>query len=147
MAPKAKSRRTLAKDNMPADYFVAIPEPLDIRKKILETSKETVKLLQMHNNIADIRQKKQSGIEELSQKLSDLQKLVGALKRMVPEAQAAELNKDRASKLFVSRMAKESAAEILPETQMGKSKQQKNEKEIDALERELSEIEERLGRI
>ncbi|MCX6711277.1 MAG: hypothetical protein NTZ02_04285 [Candidatus Woesearchaeota archaeon] len=146
----ARSTRAKPKDlleKQPSeDYFVSLVDPLETRRKILETSKQAVKLLQMSNNLAKLRRQREETITELSKKMNELSKLISMVRRIVPEMQAG--NRPTNAKELISRIAKPVTVTAEKQEKQEEAKlPEKSSPELEALEKELSEIEKKLGKL
>jgi transposase len=150
MAKKKKS--SLPKKRNPAvkrapseDYFVSLVDPLSTRRKLLEASKQAVRLLQMHVNMVELKRQRSETITELSRTLNELSRIVSVARKIVPELQEGEMLKNSDAREMISRIAK-SSSEKKQEKKIDEEVE-KSGKELDALEKELAEIEEKLGKL
>jgi hypothetical protein len=66
-------------------FYVHIKEPVEIRKTILESSKQTVKLLQRYENIREVRIRKVEQINKLRKNFRELVVIVNKLKQEMPK--------------------------------------------------------------
>ena len=64
---------------MKDDFFVGIYDPIDVRRNILESSKEIVKSLQSHNALKILREEKLKQYKMMRQVMSELDMLMGRL--------------------------------------------------------------------
>jgi len=150
MAKKKKSslpkKRSVAVKKAPSeDYFVSVVDPLSIRRKLLEASKQAVKLLQMHANMVELKRQRGETISELSKTLTELSRLVYVARKVVPELQEGELLGNSDAKEMISRVSKTSSEK--KQEKKVDDEVEKSGKELDALEKELAEIEEKLGKL
>jgi len=66
-------------------FFIHIREPVEIRKNILESSKQTVQLLQRYEMIRDLRVQKVEQVNRLKRNFKELVVLVNKLKTEMPK--------------------------------------------------------------
>ena len=125
---------------MSKEFFRRIENPNEIRKKILESSKETIHTLKSYQKILDIRERKTTTIKQLKIELKEINMLVDKLRDYFPAELVAEFKetyeKKQKSNKKVSKGKK-------------KSKEKKVKKvvqvsEVTKLESKLSEIENKL---
>lgn len=117
-------------------FFVEVHEPAEIRRNILETLKEIVENLQRFEKFKEIRKDKLEQIAKLGRIIREINKLIPQLKTGLPEI------KVRAAKPEHIRVPKKKAE--------SKSEEEVKERpisEMQKLEAELSEIEEKLGNL
>jgi len=143
---KGSARSAILEKQSSEDHFVSLVDPLETRRKILETSKQAVKLLQMSNNLAKLRRQREETITELSKKMNELSKLTSMVRRIVPEMQAG--NRPTNAKELISRIAKPVTVTAEKQEKQEEAKlPEKSSPELEALEKELSEIEKKLGKL
>jgi hypothetical protein len=68
------------------DFFVGIYEPIDVRRTVLESSKEIVESLQSSTNLKKIRKEKLLLYEEMRQIMSEIDMLVTRLNKKLPKS-------------------------------------------------------------
>lgn len=68
------------------DFFVGVYDPIDVRRNLLEGSKEVVKSLQSYDKLEQIRNKKLAYFKEMRIVMSELDLLVGNLKTKLPKS-------------------------------------------------------------
>ncbi len=71
---------------MKDDFFVGIYEPLDVRRNLLESSKDVVKSLQAYDKLTEIRKSKLRYYEQMRGIMDELNFLVSKLKTKLPES-------------------------------------------------------------
>ncbi|MCK4589311.1 MAG: hypothetical protein KAT77_02630 [Nanoarchaeota archaeon] len=158
-------------------FFVGVQDPLEVRRNILETSKEMVQFLQQHEKLKTLRNEKQEAIKRLREDVRQLKLYINKLRKALPKTklrihlhQEHKIFKcDRCDKEFKSRqsltkhhklhskkkkvkvikkaakkpVAKETQAKLAPPV-MEKPKPMTD---IEKLESELADIENKLGRL
>jgi len=67
-------------------FYVNLEEPVEIRRNILESSKEIVQLLQRYEKIRNIRVKKSSKITDLKKQTKEIAIMVAKLKQYLPKS-------------------------------------------------------------
>ncbi|GEM_PF-2044242 len=130
------------------EYFVPISNPAELRSQILETSKQTVKLLQMHNDIISLREEKQQNLEELMRTFDEIVKLTSMLTKAIirskegekPEVILPQQISKKPTELPKAKKARESK-------QKAAEKVAEKTKALEDLEHELSDIESKIGRL
>jgi hypothetical protein len=154
-------------------FFVGIKDPIEIRRSILESSKEVVQYMQRAERFKEIRKEKTGEILKLKGLVEDTQKLVRKLKTELPKTKlrAASLKRvleDERKEEIVEkrrRAIKKAAAEKKKHPHRHAKKAAKVEEEagappievvrerpkpmsdLEKLEAELGEIESRLSKI
>lgn len=68
------------------EYFVGIYDPLDVRRNVLESSKEIIKSLQAFDNIEKIREEKLKMYKEMRRIMAELDLIVSKLKSRLPKS-------------------------------------------------------------
>jgi len=124
-------------------FYVGINNKSDLRKGLLECSKEIVGILKDYERLNSIREEKVEKIVELNNIVTEIKQLNNALKSKLP-SENIRAKATSAKKTFVKKITREKnvrkqvPAKIIPK---------KPTAEIKKLEEELSEIEERLNKI
>jgi hypothetical protein len=107
-------------------YYVNIREPAELRRNLLETSRQVILALQRYENFKLKRAKKHDLIDKLRSNFREINELIAKLKKELPQTKIAR-------KMTFQREAKPAAVSI-----------PKGRKEIADLEKELREIENKL---
>jgi hypothetical protein len=68
------------------DYFVGIYEPLDVRRNLLESSKEIIKSLQANENLQRTREMKLRLYREMKRIMEELDLLISKLSKRLPKS-------------------------------------------------------------
>ncbi|MBW2998621.1 hypothetical protein KY321_03710 [Candidatus Woesearchaeota archaeon] len=110
------------------ENYVGIRNPVEIRRSILETSKDVISNLKTFEELREIRIEKFSLIEEYNSELEDLKKLIAKLKRIFPKNKISVDNKPKEVKKKVVKQ------KVIPEP-----------KDLSDFEDELDSLEEKLS--
>ena len=129
-------------------FFVGVRDPIEIRRSLLESSKEILQYMQRAEKFKEVRKEKAVQIAKLKDIMKQLNKLVKNLKAGLPKTGlrakkpkvVAEPKKKKASK-------KKAKKEVLTELPEVKVEEPKEMSEIERLEAELGEIEGRLSKL
>ncbi len=152
--------------NNPNTFFVGIKDTKDLKRAILESTRDTVVFLQKYENFQKIKKEKNETIQELKKMVKEISSLITELKRKLPESELhRRLNKEEVSvekeiigiglKKKKSQSKKANQEAKARDTSDGKqAKQQVSKKEnkakkvsseMDKLESQLKELEGRLN--
>lgn len=71
---------------MTEDYFVGIYDPIDVRRNVLESSKEIVKSIQAFERVESIREEKLRYVRDMKKVMAELNLLVSKLAEKLPKA-------------------------------------------------------------
>ena len=77
---------------MKDDFFVGLYEPLDVRRNLLESSKEVVKSLQAFEKLSEIRRNKLRYYEQMRGIMDELNFLTSKLRTKLPESHLRKTN-------------------------------------------------------
>jgi len=115
------------------DFFVGIYDPLDVRRNLLESSREILKSLKTFTDVSEIRKNKLKLYKKMKSVMEELNLLVTKLDKKLPESHLRKkIEKTVSSPVYV---AKE------------KSKKEGLVNELDKLESQLSEVERELSEL
>jgi len=137
-------------------FYVGIKDPIEMRRSILESSKELVEYMQRSERFKSIRAEKTEHIEKLKSTIKELKKLVKKAKVALPKTKLRTMLHEREKRLKMEQSAKEKAelkktkikAAVKEEKKIVEKVEEKKEMtELEKLESELSEIEGRLSRL
>lgn len=115
-------------------FYVGIKDPLKLRRSILETSKALIKSLQSYEKISRLRSKRAEITKEYKDIMSELIGYISSLKRELPRNDIFNKHEQHILK------PKQSHTMSKAETR----KERKELSNIDKLEQELAEVEEKL---
>ena len=125
-------------------FYVGIKDPIEIRRSILESSKEMLQYLQRAERFKEVRKEKAEMTKELKENMKEIQKLVRKLKSSLPStglrAKAPKKTKPE-KKEKVMPVEKDIQKELEP------IEKPKEMNELEKLEAELGEIESRLTKL
>ncbi|MBS3158137.1 hypothetical protein J4206_02530 [Candidatus Woesearchaeota archaeon] len=128
-------------------YYAGLSEPIEVRKTILEASREVLQSLQQFDKFSAVRREKKQAIADLKSNVSEINRLFSELKSHLPNAAHTHLIKTAPQK------HEPKVSATIPVTKQ-KSKKQKEPSvklkpkelsELEKLEKELGEIENKLG--
>lgn len=121
------------KKTVTEDLYVGLENPKDIHKWILESTKGVLKILQAYEKLKNANARKHAQMEVLKQLTEDISYQVTELKEKLPKVTIKDLPKDTPKQLKKS-AAKATTSQEIQSSKVGLSK----------IEKELSEIEEKL---
>ncbi len=88
----------MATPKNPNTFFVGIKETSDLKRAILESTRDTVVFLQRYENFNKIKKEKNEAINELKKMVKEISSVVADLKRKLPESELHKrLNADEIS--------------------------------------------------
>ncbi len=104
------------------DYFIKMGNPRQIRRMLLENTREVLQVLQGYEDFRKVREKRSHLVNSFRNDLDNTKALVSELKRMLPKAGIKDVRK-----------------------QVKTHETEKPVKEIKKIEQELADIEEKLS--
>lgn len=135
-------------------FYVGIQDPVEIRKTVLESSKEIIQYLQRYERFREVRSEKSMQMKKLREEMAEIHSLVKKLKTALPKTKLrTRLHKheEEIAKIAAVKESKESAVKKSPQKKQETVKEPAADKaekpkqtELDKLEEELSQIEGRL---
>ncbi len=131
--PRKKQKQTKKKKKKL--FYVGINKSIDVRRNILESTREFVQVLQMYENFSRLRKDINGKVEILQKDMRKIKNLNAKLKKILPETglRAAVIKKKKAkSKKKEKKVAKPKKVQRT---------------ELDELEAELNSIEMKLSKI
>lgn len=120
-------------------FFKKIDNHNEIRRKILESSKEIIHTLKGYQKVIDLREKRKNQVRKLNIELKEINMFVDKLKDVFPSELLAKLEEEKKQEK--------------PKTKKGKAVAKKKTKnlpepsEVTKLENTLSDIENKLKRL
>ncbi|MBN2368569.1 hypothetical protein JXC34_06115 [Candidatus Woesearchaeota archaeon] len=76
-------------------FFVGIYDPIDVRRNLLENSKEIVKSLQYYDKLKEIRSNKLMLFQEMKTVMEELDLLVTKLKEKLPKSHLRKVQEEK----------------------------------------------------
>lgn len=134
------------KKKEPEIFFVGVEDPIELRRSILESSKEIVQYLQRFERFKKVRSEKASEIVKLRIQTKEINKLVRQLKLLLPKTKLRRKVPKPEEPKEIKRtpiMEEEIEPVKIPIPKI----EAKPMSDIEKLEAELSEIEDRLGKL
>ncbi|RLE38656.1 hypothetical protein DRJ17_03285 [Candidatus Woesearchaeota archaeon] len=140
--------------------YVGIKDPVEIRRSILESSKDVVQLLQRYEKFKTVRKERQEEVDRLKQLISSISRDIAKLKASLPKTSLRFKTPEFEEKIEkkAARMTGENVKKKIKGKKGKKISSKKKEKKIvvakpkiatqlDKLESELGEIESKLGKL
>jgi hypothetical protein len=139
-APKRRKTKVIVQDKEEL-YYMGISNPIEVRRTILECARDMVHFLQLFEKFRIIREEKKEAIKILKKQIKDINGLTNQLKTALPKVsvRAAETKKEKLEIKHEPLDQKETAEaprKEMPDLTVD---------DIEALEKELREIEEKLN--
>ncbi len=131
-------------------FYVGLKQPVELRRNVLESSKDAIQLMQRYEKLRELRKSKEDGMLKLKDDIDNIRKAVRKLKSVLPKAGI------RAKALEGLGKKEEVQPEVKVEEEKPKKARVKKEKieapkrelsEIEKLEMELGKIEQKLGKL
>lgn len=119
-------------------YFVKIANATDVRKRVLESSKDVLHMLRSYHRLLELRDQKREVAEQLEAKMKELARLAEELAKLLPEKSLEEI------KEFLPK-PRSKRKKTKKETKQEEQKPEMNE--VERLEKALANIEERLSKL
>ena len=150
MAKKQKKKVEPKKEVKKESFYVGLKDPIEMRRTILESSKEVVQYLQRFERFKKVRSDKAEEIAKLKVITADASKLIRKLKSELPKTSLRaplhnhELKEKKSQVIAQIKEAQENQPLDLKQQEPKKKAKEKEMTELQKLEAELSEIESRL---
>ena len=117
---------------MEDNFFVGIYEPIDVRRNLLESSKELIKCLQTYERLEKIRNEKLKYYKEMKRVSAELDLLVNKLKQKLPNTGIRKMHKTEHKKIVVE--------ELIKPDKKFKSDMQKLQEQLEEIENQLKSL-------
>ena len=131
----------MPKETAEEPFYVGIDDPSEIRRTILESTRDVVQHLQRAERFIGVRKEKLEQINRLKALIKEITKQVNRLKSILPKTKLRAISgKKPQAKPFVFKAPK------IEETER-KAEKPRPSTELEKLEAELGEIESRLGKL
>lgn len=139
-----KSKRKIAKKEVKAEpVYIGLSDPVELRKHILEPTREVIQFLQSYEQFKKMKEEKTQAILQLKEDLRGIRASFNQLRRLLPR------NKVKAEKTYRKIKKEIKKEQKIPERAISRAKPAtvRPPTELEALEKELGEIEKKLGTI
>ena len=125
-------------------FFVGLQRPVELRRIVLESSKQTISTMKRYENFKQIREQKKENIQQLKKNFHELNRLMNKFKSELPKAPLRNLHE--------AKQNEEPKQEVEQQPKQQKKKAVKKVKtedlsEIQKLESELNDIESKLKKM
>ncbi|MEE9525277.1 MAG: hypothetical protein V3V78_01575 [Candidatus Woesearchaeota archaeon] len=134
----------MPKEKEESMFYVGMKDPIEIRRSLLESSKEALQYLQRFERFKEVRKEKEAEIIKLKEAMKDILALVRKLKTELPKSGLRAKPHKAAPKPKKTAAKKEAPKEVAPPIEVEKPREMS---ELEKLEAELSEIEGRLTKL
>ncbi|MBW3014979.1 hypothetical protein KY330_01000 [Candidatus Woesearchaeota archaeon] len=131
-------------------FYVGVKDPIEIRRTLLESSKEMVHAMQRYERFKEVRKEKIDEVQNLKEIISEIKKLANKLKQLLPETEL----RIKANKEKVNMLKKKSANKQKTEIKKAQVIEKplvmpkpRATSELEKLEAELANIENKLGKL
>ena len=144
---KRKATRASSKSSSKKDpYFIGLGDPVELRKNILEPTREVIQFLQSYEEFKKVKEEKTYTIGLLKDDLKEIKMYVNKLRRLLPRSKIkAERTYTRIKKEIKEEQEPEPVPEPIPEPKPEPKPLPPAHPELDSLEKELADIEKKLG--
>ncbi len=126
-------------------FYVGIKDPIELRRSILESSKEMLQYLQRAERFKDVRKEKTEKIAELRETMKEIKSLSKKLKVLLPKTGLRAKSPPKATPKKKGKKVK--AKKAAPKEVPVEVEKPKEMNELEKLESELGEIEGRLTKL
>jgi hypothetical protein len=133
----------MAKKEQPQEdesYFVAIKSPLEVRKQLLESSKNSIHCLQNYQRILLIRQKKQKEIADMKESVKELIYLNKKLNEKLPKYKVELMQEPKEEKLEVKNLKAKKSVKQAKTPAREKTELEKLEDSLSSIENKLQNL-------
>lgn len=135
MAKKKSVKKTRTiKNSSEEPFFIGLNDPTELRKHLLEPTREVIQFLQSYEEFQRIKEEKNQAILTLKEDLKMISSEINKLRRFLPKG-----------KLKIAKPSVNLKEETKPV--LVKKVKPKAPNDLDRLEKELGEIEDKLGTI
>lgn len=139
------------KEEKPDVLYVGVQNPIEIRRTILEATKDVVEILQKYERFRAVREEKIKTVNSLREQVKEITKLVAKLKSELPKVDVrVRLHKEQemveAERKAAKQAGKPKKKAPAPKKEAAPPKT-KELSDLEKLEAELSAIEGKLGKV
>ena len=145
----AKRKKKAAEKKEEDVFFVGIQDPIELRRSVLESSKDLLHYLSRFERFKNIRNEKAEHIARLKDVTSEIRTMVNKLRIALPKTNL-RVKLQEAHKIAVKKPAKEKQVKLTekkPAPAKEAPAKPKHMTDLEKLEAELGEIESRLTKI
>jgi TolA-binding protein len=129
--------------------YVGLQSPIELRRVILESTRDAVEMLQNYEKFRAVREEKVKTIAQLQDQIKEMARLINKLKLELPKVDVRiKLHKEQEMIESEKKAAKEAGKPKKKETKAKKEVPKKTRElsELEKLEAELTSIEQKLGK-
>jgi hypothetical protein len=153
---KEKAKKTKMSEEESNVFYVGMRDPIEMRRSILESSKEMVQYLQRAEKFKSIRSEKAEQVAKLKDIMAELAKLVNKLKTALPKTHLRTRMHKHEEEIMKETLVREireakEEMEVTERSNITREPQKRAMKqpvtELEKLEAELSAIESKLTRL
>tara|TARA_Y100000034_G_scaffold106294_1_gene134890 strand:- start:776 stop:1225 length:450 start_codon:yes stop_codon:yes gene_type:complete len=135
-------------------FYVSIQDPIELRRSLLESSKEMLQLLKRNEKFKEVRKEKKENILQLKEDLKDIKKLFAKLRNNLPLTHLRVIlrqEKERADALAAEERKHHKVKKPSKKKEVAKQKPKEAKvshremDDLDKLEKELASIEGKLS--
>ena len=123
--------------------YTALRNSIEVRREILETGIDAVKILQRYETIRDIKSKKMTLLNELKKSCDNVHRELGHFRKDLPSVDFKEFIKEKEKKHHIKHKSEHKHHEHIEH----KEKTEEPKTHIDPLQHELNELRKRLENI
>lgn len=132
--------------------YVGVQSPIEMRRTILESTRDVVEIMQKYEKFRAVREEKIATVKQLKEEVKEITKLVNKLKSELPKVDVrVRLHKEQEAAEKEAKAAKKEkkAVKKAPEKQKKAAAPPKVKElsDLEKLEAELSSIEQKLGKV
>ena len=135
---KLPPRETPKQEQKVEEFFVGLHNSMDVRRNILESSRDMIHTLQSYQKVSELREEKFRRIQQFKTIMEELKLLISKLNRALPKIQVKEV--EVKAKEALERKGKK-------ETKLEVSQDKSGKTDLEKLEEELAKIEGRLAKL
>ena len=119
---------------MTEDFFVGIYDPIDVRRNILEGSKEIIKSLESHDRLKQIRKEKLKQYQFMKKIMRELDALIDRLEEELPKSHIRKaIQKEKPEPVVIKKKVYNSEEEYAEQLKKLGKELKKVEKELVSL--------------
>lgn len=123
-------------------FFVAVEDPIELRRHILETARGSIQTLQLYEKLRGIRADKAKSIAQLKTDLKGVTRLLSKLKSALPKANLRiKMHEHEKMPGAYTQSKKKSGKKVRVEVLPARSELEKLEAELSAIEGKLGSLE------